>query len=130
MLNSGMVGHAAGSAGFNALLNAQTPIIWILDTNDQLFVMDGMVGDPKHSMAAMGADVRSGGTGEWLPGTNGTTRFTIFNITGHYHASHESLSRAARVFRQAGFPPDIGQDPRGSPPRGYRWSVGQTLGFN
>lgn len=130
MVNSGMVRHAAGSVGFNALLNAQTPIIWVLDTNDNLFVMSGILGDPKHSMAAMGGDVRSGGTGEWEPDANDVPRFTIFNVTGHYHASFESLNRAARAFRNAGFPPKIGQHSLGSGPRGYMWSVGQTLGFN
>jgi hypothetical protein len=130
MTQSGLVRHRAGTQGFNNQITSKRPFIWVLDAQDRLYVMDGLTGDPKHSMAAKGRRIYSGGVGQWLDLDDGRGEvLTISNVTGHYHASYESQYRAAEAFRRAGHPVKIVQDRKGSAPRGYLWQTGRLLGL-
>ena len=130
MVRDGLTRHKAGTNEFNQQITGKRPFIWILDRRNDLYVMDGLTGDPKHSMAAMGRSIYSGGVGQWLDLGDGNGQvLTISNVTGHYHASYESQERAAAAFRRAGHPVKIREDRKGSAPRGYLWQTGRWLGL-
>lgn len=66
--------------------------------------MDGLTGDPKHTMSAMGLDVFSAGVGQWVDDKKaGKQVLEISNITGHYHASGGSLKWAKMAFEAYGY---------------------------
>jgi hypothetical protein len=95
----------ADSWAFWLMVKRGRPFIWTLDVNGELYAMDGLTGDPKHTMSAMGLDVFSAGVGQWVDDEDaGKQVLEISNVTGHYQASGASLKWGKKAFEAHGYP--------------------------